>query len=144
LVCAIIESTFLRAKINIIVAITGIVLIFLGVLLKIWVLRTLGRYWSVHIEIREGHKLITDGPYKFIRHPSFLSTAIKGIAFMLLLNAYISIALFFVICFPLLLKRIHLEEEELTKLFGVEYLDYRNSVSTFFPIKYYKPEKEEM
>ncbi len=33
--------------------------------------RALGRNWSVSLDVREGHQLITDGIYRRIRHPMY-------------------------------------------------------------------------
>ncbi|KAH9933027.1 uncharacterized protein B0H18DRAFT_674679 [Fomitopsis serialis] len=33
--------------------------------------RTLGRLFTFEVSIREGHKLITEGPYQYVRHPSY-------------------------------------------------------------------------
>src|SRR5690242_17183890 len=33
----------------------------------------LGRFWSLHNEIRENHSFVQSGPFKWVRHPTYLS-----------------------------------------------------------------------
>src|SRR4030095_14339258 len=34
-------------------------------------IRALGRFWSVHVEMREGHEFVTAGPFAYARHPVY-------------------------------------------------------------------------
>jgi methyltransferase len=38
---------------------------------RIWVLLTLGRYWTTRIITLPGAPLVTRGPYRFLRHPNY-------------------------------------------------------------------------
>ena len=40
-------------------------------ILRFWTLRTLGRRWTTRILVVPGEKLVTDGPYRYIRHPNY-------------------------------------------------------------------------
>ena len=135
---AILEFTFVVNKISIIATYTGIFLIVIRIMLKIWVVRTLGRFWSIQIEIRDDHKLVIKGPYRFMRHPSYLSTMIEATAGPLIFNAYFTIIFVWLFYFPLLLLRIHLEEKELLSKFGKEYSVYRSKVFALLPFKLYR------
>lgn len=44
-------------------------------LLRVWVLITLGRYWTTRIITLEGVPLVHKGPYRFVRHPNYLVVA---------------------------------------------------------------------
>jgi len=57
----------------------GAGLIFAGDLLFIWSYKALGRNWSPILEIRKEHSLVTDGPYRFIRHPMYAAILLIGI-----------------------------------------------------------------
>jgi methyltransferase len=39
--------------------------------LRLWVLATLGPYWTTRIITLEGAPLVRRGPYRFIRHPNY-------------------------------------------------------------------------
>ncbi|OGF51166.1 MAG: hypothetical protein A2044_06065 [Candidatus Firestonebacteria bacterium GWA2_43_8] len=127
------EFAFRVTEVNVWVTSAGIGLIAARVALKIWAVTTLGKYWSIQIEIREGHKLIKEGPYKFVRHPSYLSTLIEVTAGPLILNAYYTLIFVWLVYFPFMLMRIWLEETELLKKFGKEFEEYREKVPLIIP-----------
>ena len=44
-------------------------------LVRVWVLVTLGPYWTTRIITLEGAPLVRSGPYRFVRHPNYLVVA---------------------------------------------------------------------
>lgn len=51
--------------------------------LAVWAIRTLGRFMTVSIQVVEGQTLVQEGPYAFVRHPTY--TAVAAFAFGLAL-----------------------------------------------------------
>ena len=49
----------------------GILLCLLGFGFAIWARLHLGRNWGQPMTLKEGHELVTTGPYKFVRHPIY-------------------------------------------------------------------------
>ncbi|KAI0034104.1 hypothetical protein K488DRAFT_46227 [Vararia minispora EC-137] len=47
--------------------------------------KTLGRMFTYEITLREGHQLVTSGPYNYVRHPSY-SGVVLGVVGTLLMN----------------------------------------------------------
>ncbi len=47
--------------------------------------RALGRYWSVSLDVRENHRLITEGIYRQVRHPMYTAFWLWAVAQALLL-----------------------------------------------------------
>ena len=48
--------------------------------LRWWCIRTLGRRWNPRVIVIPGLPRITDGPYRWLRHPNYLAVIIEGIA----------------------------------------------------------------
>jgi protein-S-isoprenylcysteine O-methyltransferase Ste14 len=98
-----------------------------------WAIRSLGEYWSIHLEIRKDHKLARKGPYKYIRHPAYLSMIFEVCGIPLIVNAYYIFLFSIVVYSPLLLLRVYYEEKEHFKIFGGKYLTYKKKIGAFFP-----------
>ncbi|KDQ51226.1 hypothetical protein JAAARDRAFT_81522 [Jaapia argillacea MUCL 33604] len=58
--------------------ILGFILATSGGLLRYWCYRTLGRFFTFELSIRPGHRLVTDGPYSVVRHPSYAGALLCG------------------------------------------------------------------
>ena len=53
--------------------------------LRVWCQRTLGRFYTWQVTVLDGHELVTDGPYAFVRHPSYLGFAASTTGSLMLL-----------------------------------------------------------
>ena len=111
----------------------GVVLGMSAVPTAQWVFRSLGRNVSETVLTKEGHELVTIGPYRWVRHPLYAT----GIALFLsigLMAANWFIILFVVIATVLMrLVVVPLEERELLHKFGDEYLRYIERTGRFLP-----------
>lgn len=76
--------------------------------------------------------LVRDGIYRVVRHPVYLTAAVAGIAFALVVN-YLGVYILFVSAFPLLYLITVLEEHELIDRFGEEYRRYQREVPRLIP-----------
>ena len=52
--------------------------------------RALGRNWSVTLEVRESHKLVTDGVYRHVRHPMYTAFWLWAVSQALLLPNWVA------------------------------------------------------
>ncbi len=108
----------------------GLTLIVFGFFLFSWSVLTRGRY-AVSWEMPDDHVLVTWGPYRLVRHPSYLSYFIMffGI-FLLWLNLLAAIPL---IAIPGYVRIVEEEEKMLVERFGYVYLRYQERVGKFIP-----------
>jgi protein-S-isoprenylcysteine O-methyltransferase Ste14 len=97
-----------------------------------WLFRTIGNNISPTQATRRNHQLITDGPYRWIRHPLYTFGAVFYLAITLLTGLWwlgIGLALVFVI----LLWRTPQEEANLMARFGDEYRAYMQRTGRYWP-----------
>ena len=134
LFATLLEFTFIDRGINYYVAGTGLALYLFGITARNWALKTLDKYWSLNIEIREGQKLIKSGPYKYIRHPNYFCHSLEVIGFPLIANSRFAFLFVIFIYLPVIMARTYIEDRELVKLFGEKYLEYRREVWALFPL----------
>ncbi|NHJ14450.1 MAG: isoprenylcysteine carboxylmethyltransferase family protein [Candidatus Thorarchaeota archaeon] len=110
----------------------GIAFGILSVVLLIWVHDSLGKQWSISLAIGEEHKLITEGPYRWVRHPMYSTLLLLSISWILI-SADIIISVFSVYSFYANYRRIPREEEMLIHQFGDAYIEYKKRTGRVFP-----------
>jgi protein-S-isoprenylcysteine O-methyltransferase Ste14 len=114
----------------------GLVLIFTGVIFRLIIIRSLGRFFTVDVTIRPDHRLKKDGFYRFLRHPSYFASYLSFIGFGLSLNNWISLLLIGVSIFAAFAYRIKIEEQVLLDHFGTEYAHYQKTTKKLIPFLY--------
>ncbi|KAJ8496215.1 hypothetical protein ONZ45_g12546 [Pleurotus djamor] len=117
-----------------------------GSLLRLWCYKTLGKLFDFQFRIHPDHKLITSGPYSYVRHPSYLGAfAMRlGVAMVvfapgswmmefgqlhilsILAGGFWCVDEAFVII--MLWKRMRAEDEGLRKKFGNEWDQFAQTV----------------
>jgi protein-S-isoprenylcysteine O-methyltransferase Ste14 len=93
----------------------------------------LGRNWSISLEIRERHALVTTGVYRRIRHPMYSSFFLLGVAQALLLPNWLVDVSGLVGAGLLFAFRVGREEELMLKRFGGEYRAYMANSKRLIP-----------
>ena len=82
-------------------------------LARLWVISSLGRYWTTRILTLPGEPLVHTGPFRWLRHPNYL-LVIADIAVLPLAFGAVPIAVSFsVVNCLLILRRIRIEERVL-------------------------------
>lgn len=98
-------------------------------ILRLWAILALGRHWNTRIIVVPQMKLVTRGPYRFIRHPNYVAVIIEFMAIPTLCGAYLTAAVFSLANAWILARRIPQEERALQQCSGNEL----SSVPRFFP-----------
>lgn len=112
--------------------VSGVLLGAAGILLLVWVHRTLGMQWSTTLQFKEGHTLNTSGPYKFIRHPMYASLLIIFVGLSLISSFWPFMAM--VVILLLFFNRIiGREESMMIDQFGEEYRVYMKRTGRILP-----------
>jgi protein-S-isoprenylcysteine O-methyltransferase Ste14 len=110
----------------------GVALFALGGGLRLWPVFVLGRRFSGLVAIQPGHRLVTDGIYGVIRHPSYLGLVVTSLGWALAFRSGVGLLLTLASTL-VVLGRIQAEERLLSSHFGAEYEAYRSRTSRLIP-----------
>ncbi|WP_328585878.1 isoprenylcysteine carboxyl methyltransferase family protein [Rossellomorea aquimaris] len=91
---------------------------------RIWVISSLGKYWNTKIIVLPDTEVVATGPYKFFRHPNYLIVTVELAIIPLLFNAYWTLIIFAVLNQLILLTRIPVEEEALSRETNYEHVHF--------------------
>jgi protein-S-isoprenylcysteine O-methyltransferase Ste14 len=98
--------------------------------------KALGKMWSVSLQLKQDHKLITTGIYKYLRHPMYTAFWLMALTQALLLPNYVAgLAGIFGFGY-LFFSRIGPEEAMMQEAFGEEYSRYRARTWRILPYVY--------
>lgn len=101
-------------------------------LLVWWTFHNLGKNLTDTVVTRRDSSLVTSGPYRYVRHPFYLSfvLGLTGVG-LAMANWFVWLVGF--IPFGFIVARTRIEEAKLVERFGVEYQEYMLRVGRFFP-----------
>ncbi len=116
--------------------ISGLALIILGMVLRFISVWTLGKYFTVDLDIHEEQQLVKKGIYRYIRHPSYAGSLLSFLGFGISLNNWVSLFVVFIPVLLAFLYRIRLEEKMLLEQFGPAYTEYKKETRRLIPMIY--------
>ncbi len=96
-------------------------------------IQALGRFWSLHVEMREGHEFVTTGPFAYARHPVYFSMILEHTGIALILGAWFSFGIVLLVFIPTLIARVRIEEQALVAQFGEAYRSYMKATPAIVP-----------
>lgn len=111
----------------------GAALLVAGTALRWAAVRALWRYFTVNVSILEGQRVVRQGLYGVVRHPSYTGLLLRYLGFGLAFANWLSAALVFLPLLAATLYRIRVEEAALRAHFGEEYLDYARHTRRLVP-----------
>ena len=103
-----------------------------GLLFAVWAREHLGSNWSRSVTIKQGHELITTGPYAVVRHPIYtgILTGFLGTAIAL---SQVRGVIVFAIVFFVFWAKLSMEEEWMRSQFGETYAKYVHRTAALVP-----------
>jgi protein-S-isoprenylcysteine O-methyltransferase Ste14 len=111
----------------------GIALMLLGVALRAYAIRILGRYFTTDVAMREGQRVISSGPYRYVRHPSYSGALVTLLGVGLALGSWHSLLALLGFALAGLGYRVAIEERALRETLGKPYEDYMRRTRRFIP-----------
>jgi protein-S-isoprenylcysteine O-methyltransferase Ste14 len=115
------------------VFIVGVILLWLGMLVRWWCFVTLGRFFTTEVKTSANQPIIDRGPYRLVRHPSYSGLIVAFIGCGLMLGNWAATAIAAVIVTAALIYRISHEERALMEASGPAYLDYTKGRARLLP-----------
>ncbi len=113
----------------------GVAVYAAGGTLRLAPVFVLGRRFSGLVAIQQDHKLVTDGLYGVIRHPSYLGLLATGVGWSLAFRSGVGLAVTALIAL-VLVSRMDAEERLLAETFGADYQAYRARTWRLVPYLY--------
>lgn len=126
--CAV-EATFFPHAFAPIVAWIALAAEVVAQILRYWAVTTLGERWNTRIIVSPERTPITNGPYRFMRHPNYLAVAIEMAAVPMIGGAIFTASVFSIANAFVLAVRIPAEERAM----GGRYAEALGSRRRFFP-----------
>jgi protein-S-isoprenylcysteine O-methyltransferase len=119
------------APINGVASALGVLVCMAGMAVLVWARETLGSNWSQTVSAKEGHELVTRGPYRFVRHPMYAggllaclaSAAVAGGPFVF---GALTLG-------PLFLWRVGAEDNLMARQFPNDYPAYMQHTKALIP-----------
>lgn len=113
--------------------VAGILLIWCGIALRAWSFASLGRLFTYRVTIQSGHHVVTSGPYRYMRHPSYTGGFLIVTGGVLTMKDVLSLAIALAAAAAVIGYRIAVEERELTSALGDDYRDYARHTKRLIP-----------
>ena len=114
----------------------GIALVIGGVIFRWYAVHLLGRYFSVRLGVQPGQTVMTKGPYRWIRHPSYTGSLITMLGFGFAFTNWLCLVSVPLIVFIGYSYRVNIEERMLVNALGDSYREYMNHTKRFIPFVY--------
>ena len=113
----------------------GLAMVVMGEIVRKLAIVTAGRSFTHLIKVyhEDNHKLVTNGVYGFVRHPSYCGFLIWSVGTQIILCNPISTIGFAVVVWQFFAKRIPYEEYFLRQFFGADYEEYAGRVPSGVP-----------
>ncbi len=113
--------------------IAGLGLCGAGLALRVWVRLSLGRFYSGKLQVKSGHRVVTSGPYRFVRHPGYDGLLLESLGVVVGFSSLLGGLAWLFLLVPGFIYRIQVEEKLLVEEFGEQYQQYARRTMRLVP-----------
>lgn len=110
----------------------GLVVYLIFSWVQVWSFKTLGDNYSQDIMVKKNHELVTNGPFKLIRHPQYLCQILLDIGASAATLSYV-VGGFALIEIPIYIMRASMEDKLLSKHFAEKFSEYKKKSGFMIP-----------
>jgi protein-S-isoprenylcysteine O-methyltransferase Ste14 len=115
------------------VFVLGLAVIAFGIVLRVWSVAVLGRYFTVAVQVSENQPVVDRGPYRVLRHPSYTGLLCVCLGFGIALGNWLAIIVAVVPALAAIVVRIRVEERMLLTAIGTPYQEFCATRSRLVP-----------
>jgi protein-S-isoprenylcysteine O-methyltransferase len=108
-------------------------LILAGIALRLWAILHLGKFFTVDVGIQSEQRVVQDGPYRFVRHPSYSGGLIAMTGIACLTFNWLGFIVIVACCLAAYIIRITVEENVLMNSLGDDYRRYAARTKRLIP-----------
>jgi protein-S-isoprenylcysteine O-methyltransferase Ste14 len=110
----------------------GAAVMVAGLLFAVWAREHLGSNWSSEVTIKQGHDLITSGPYAVVRQPIYTGI-LGGLLGTAIALSQVRGFIAFLLIFLMLWLKLRMEEQWMHSQFGETYATYTHQTAALVP-----------
>jgi protein-S-isoprenylcysteine O-methyltransferase Ste14 len=114
-------------------AAVGLVILWCGIGLRLWSFRTLGRYFTFVVQTSRDQPVITSGPYRVIRHPSYAGVLLAVVGIGIIIGNWWSLVVLTAAVAGGIVFRIRVEERALLDGLDDDYREYAATHKRLIP-----------
>lgn len=111
----------------------GLSLLILGILVRWTAVKTLGKYFTGTVLIKDDHRLVRSGVYKYLRHPAYTGALLAHFGLGLSFSNWFALGFSTIPFIAVALYRMRVEEQALQEAFGSEYIAYSQTSKRLIP-----------
>jgi protein-S-isoprenylcysteine O-methyltransferase len=127
------KVSFFRWPDSLVIVLLADALLLAGIMLRIWAVVHLGKLFTVDVGIQQGHRVVEDGPYRFVRHPSYAGSLIALTGMACLTFNWLGFLVILVCSLAAYSIRISAEEKMLFLSLGEDYHRYAERTKRLIP-----------
>ncbi|MGO9820723.1 MAG: methyltransferase family protein [Solirubrobacteraceae bacterium] len=116
------------------VFVVGMVLFAAGAGLRWWSFWALGQYFTFTVDVSRDQQVVTQGPYRVLRHPGYVGGLLALIGLGVIYSNWVGLAGFACSALVIVLWRIHIEETALLRTAGEPYRLYAAHHKRLIPL----------
>ncbi|MCE3013624.1 MAG: isoprenylcysteine carboxylmethyltransferase family protein [Proteobacteria bacterium] len=110
----------------------GLSLFMVAIVFRLVAIRQLGQFYSHRVRVQSEHKIISQGPYRFVRHPAYTGMILSHLGFSLFFFNTWTLGFWALIHVPAVVYRILVEEKALFQIKG--YPEYARNRKRIIPL----------
>jgi protein-S-isoprenylcysteine O-methyltransferase Ste14 len=120
-------------RIPVAVQVFGVIVMWVGLATRVWAVAALGGAFRTTVEVDPDQAVVSGGPYKWVRHPSYAGLLLILAGLGLAVGNWLAAAACLTLPLPALVWRIHVEEAELSRVLGDAYRVYQARTARLIP-----------